>query len=325
MVMAILPGHKLLLEGRGFEAVKLATLGGILCLIGMVALLPILVFFVPKIYAISLPFIGIGLVGISLFMILRETTFDKRFLALLVFSLSGVLGLLTFSFPSLNQPLFPLLSGLFGVSTLLLGLSSKVTLPKQRITEEIEVSNKEMIKATAAGVGSGSLLSIFPGVGPAQAAILAGQFYKDMASSTYLIVVGGINTVGMMMSLVTLLTIEKARNGSIVVVQELLYPFSWEVFLVSVCVALLSGCVASIITLHLAKRCSELLNRINYQMVSIGIIVFIAALALLLDGWLGLFILGIATCLGMLPVLLKVGRNHSMGVLLLPVILYFLL
>ncbi len=325
MVMAILPGHKLLLEGRGYEAVKLATIGGVLCLVVMVLVSPLLIFLVPRIYEATVQFIGIGLLCISVFMICREQGLEKKFLALMVFILCGVLGLFTFTLPKVEQPLFPLLSGLFGVSTLLLGLSSKVKIPEQRITEEILVGKGELGKATAAGVASGGLLSIFPGLGPAQAAILAGQFYKSMTAPIYLVVVGGINTVGMVMSLITLLTIEKARNGSIVVVQELLGNFTMGLFVASVGVALVSGGVAALITLWLAKECSSILNKVDYAKVSMGIIVFIACLVLLLEGWMGILVLGVATVVGMLPVLLNVGRNHAMGALLLPVMLYFLL
>src|SRR3989338_8525236 len=268
MVMAILPGHKMLLEGRGYEAVKLATIGGVLCLGCMALLSPLLIFLVPRIYESTQQFIGVGLLIISAFMVFREKGLEKKFLALMVFVLCGVLGLLTFSLPRVEQPLFPLLSGLFGVSTLLLGLSSKVKIPEQRITHDSIVGKGELGKATAAGVASGGLLSIFPGIGPAQAAILAGQFYKSMSAPIYLVVVGGINTVGMVMSLITLLTIEKARNGSIVVVQELLGNFTTDLFMASVAVALVSGGVAAIITLWLSKECSSILNKVDYANVS---------------------------------------------------------
>ena len=325
MVMAILPGHQMLLQGRGYEAVKLATLGGVLCLILMIVLSPLFILIVPKIYDISQPYIGYILIGICAFMVLRESSAHKCMWAFVVFALCGILGLLTFALPSVQQPLFPLLSGLFGVSTLLLGLSSKVKIPTQSITEEVSFKKGELAKASATGVFSGGILSIFPGLGPAQAAILAGQFYKTMTAPIYLVVVGGINTVSMVMSLITLLTIEKARNGSIVVVQELLTSFDMVLFTSSICVALLSGALAAIITLWLAKHCSLLLNKMNYGAVSVGIIMFIVTLALVLEGWEGLFILAVATAMGMVPVLVKVGRNHAMGVLLLPVILYFLL
>ena len=52
---------------------------------------------------------------------------------------------------------------------------------------------------------------------------------------------------------------------------------------------------------------------------------FISLLVFLLEGWVGMLVLATSTALGMMPVLLNIGRNHAMGVLLLPVMLYFLL
>src|SRR3989338_2278839 len=107
MVMAILPGHKLLLEGRGYEAVKLATVGGVLCLVVMVLVSPLLVFLVPRVYEATAGVIGIGILLISAFMIFREGNFEKKLLALILFMLSGVLGLFVFAIPTMEQPLFP--------------------------------------------------------------------------------------------------------------------------------------------------------------------------------------------------------------------------
>ena len=52
---------------------------------------------------------------------------------------------------------------------------------------------------------------------------------------------------------------------------------------------------------------------------------FIIGMCLWLSGFLGLLILIIGSFLGMVPVLLNVGRNHLMGCLLIPVILFFVL
>ena len=48
--LAVLPGHKLLLEGRGYEAVKLTVIGSLVCLVFAVFLLPYMIPVVPVIY-----------------------------------------------------------------------------------------------------------------------------------------------------------------------------------------------------------------------------------------------------------------------------------
>lgn len=323
--LSILPGHVLLLRGKGYEAVKLTVVGSFLCLIGTIALIPLLILIVPFIFDHLRPYIGYLLLVIVVFMISRERSLNGKFWALLVFLLSGILGLLVFSLPQVKDPLFPLLSGLFGISMLLMSLTQKVEIPRQYVTEDITLKKREMAKATATGIFSGSLLSIFPGLGPAQAAILASQFYRKVQSHIYLVVVGGINTVTMVMSFVTLYTIDKARNGSIAVVSELLGSFPSSYLILSIAVALIAAGLATFATIWLSKRCAIFINKINYRLLSIAIIFFISSLALFLGGALSLFILGISTAIGLIPALLNIGRNHSMGVLLLPVILYFLL
>ncbi len=323
--LAVLPGHVLLLQGKGYEAVKLTVVGSMLCLLGTIALVPFLILAVPLIFDALRPIIGYLLLAIAIFMVSREKGRNGKFWAFLVFLLSGILGLFTFSLPHLKDPLFPLFSGLFGISSLLLSLSQNVEIPPQRTTEDIIMKKRETAKAISTGIFSGSILSIFPGLGPAQAAILASQFYKKMQPHIYLVVTGGINTVTMVMSFVTLYTIDKARNGSIVVVQELLQIFDTKLLILSLAVSLAAGGIAVFVTLWVAKTCSVLLNRVNYRMLSLSIIAFIVVLAFVLGGPLSAFILAVSTAIGLIPALQNIGRNHAMGVLLLPVILYLIL
>ena len=173
--LAVLTAHRLLLEGMGHEAVRLTVIGSLLCLILTIILAPILIFIVPFIFTSLKDYVGWLLLAVLVFMIFQEENKDKRFWAFVVITLSGSIGMVVFSIPNLKDPLLPMLSGLFGVSVLLLSLSQKVTLPIQRTTEMIKVKTKNTVKALLSGVFSGSLLSIFPGLGPAQAAVLAGQ------------------------------------------------------------------------------------------------------------------------------------------------------
>ena len=206
--LAVLPAHRMLLEGMGHEAVKLTVIGSLLCLIITVILSPLLVIIVPIIFSYLKNYIGWLLLSVVVFMILREKSINKKFLAFVVVALSGILGLAVFNIPNLKDPLLPMLSGLFGVSVLLLSLTQKVTLPIQRTTEMIKLKVRDTAKALGSGVFSGSLVSIFPGLGPAQAAVLGGQLVGKIDVFSYLILVGGINTVSMILSLITLFTIE---------------------------------------------------------------------------------------------------------------------
>ena len=319
--LAVLPAHRLLLEGMGHEAVKLTVIGSLLCLIITIILSPLLIIIVPVIFSYLKNYIGWLLLAVVIFMILREENINKKFWAFFVVGLSGTLGLIVFNVPNLKDPLLPMLSGLFGVSVLLLSLTQKVVLPIQRTTEMIKVKTTNMLKALGSGVFSGSLVSIFPGLGPAQAAVVAGQIAGKIDVFSYLILVGGINTVSMILSLITLFTIEKARNGSIIVVQQLLQNININLLILFLAVTLISGGIATFLTLYVSKIFSTIMNKLNYSMVSILIISFIGLMVLYFSGFIGLFILIIATAIGLVPNIVEVSRSNSMACLLIPIIL----
>lgn len=323
--LAVLPAHRMLLEGMGHEAVKLTVIGSLLCLILTIILSPFLIFVVPIIFTYLKNYIGWILLAVVIFMILREENMDKRFWALIVVILSGILGLVVFSMPNLKDPLLPMLSGLFGVSVLFLSLTQKVVLPIQRTTEMIKVKIKDTVKALGSGVFSGSLVSIFPGLGPAQAAVLGTQLVGKIDVFSYLILVGGINTVSMILSLITLFTIEKARNGSIIVVQQLLQNIDLNTLILFFSIALLAGGIATFLTLYISKVFSSIMNKVNYSMLSVFIIIFIAIMVLYFSGIVGFLILIIATSIGLIPNIVDVSRSNSMACLLIPIILMNLL
>lgn len=214
-----------------------------------------------------------------------------------------------------------MLSGLFGVSVLFLSLTQKTVLPIQRTTEMIKVKTKNIIKALGSGIFSGSIVSIFPGLGPAQAAVVAGQIVGKIDVFSYLILVGGINTVSMILSLITLFTIEKARNGSIVVVQQLLEKIDINVLILFLAVALIAGAIATFLTLYVSKVFSTIVNKVDYSILSIVIIAFIGLMVLYFSGFIGLLILIIATFIGLVPNVVEVSRSNSMACLLVPIIL----
>jgi len=323
--LAVLPAHRMLLEGMGHEAVKLTVIGSLLCLIISIILTPVLVIAVPIIFSYLKDYVGWLLLAVVIFMIFREESIDKKFWAFVVASLSSILGLIVFSIPNLKDPLLPMLSGLFGVSVLLLSLTQKVALPIQRATEMVKVKTANMLKALGSGVFSGSLVSIFPGLGPAQAAVLAGQIVGEIEVFSYLILVGGINTVSMILSLVTLFTIQKARNGSIIVVQQLMNNVSVSVLMLFLAVALAAGAIATFLTLYVSKVFSAIMNKVNYSLLSISIIAFVALMVIYFSGPLGFLILVVSTFIGLIPNIVNVSRTNSMACLLVPVILLNLL
>ena len=323
--LAVLPAHDLLLKGMGHEAVKLTLIGSLLCLIITAMLSPLLIIVVPLIFSSLKNYIGWILLAVVVFMIFKEEDANKKFWAFVVVALSGILGLIVFSLPNLKDPLLPMLSGLFGVSVLLLSLTQKTILPIQRTTEMIKIKSGEIVKTVSTSVFSGSMVSIFPGLGPAQASVVGSQFVGKISEYGYLILIGGINTVSMVVSLITLFAISKARNGSILVVQQLIGKINMEMLVVFIAVALISGGIATLLTLYTSKIFASAINRINYSRLSVCIIIFVASMVFYFSGILGILILTVSTSIGLIPNMVDVSRSNSMACLIVPIILMGLL
>lgn len=320
----VLPGHRMLMEGKGFEAVKLTVIGSLLCLILTLMFIPLIIPFLPKVYEGIKPYIGWILLCVAIFMVLKASGIKKKLWSFFVFVFSGALGIIVLNFPNLQQPLFPLLSGMFGVSTLLLSLTQKVNLPKQVITETIKISKLRTIKALFAAVFSGSLTGIFPGLGAAQAAIIAIQLVGDIGMYAFMILIGGINTVNFIFSLATLYAIHKARNGAVIVVMEIVKSIDTYGLMLFLFCALVAGSIATFLALKISKGFARTITKLNYNYMCYSVIGLIYFMVAFFSGFWGIVILSISTAIGIIPAVIGVGRNNAMGCLLLPVIIYFL-
>ena len=320
-VLSVLPGHKLLLEGRGYEAVALTIVGSLFAVLISVATVPLLIMTVNKVYPLLERFIPFILIVISILLTIRER--KSRIWSFIVFILAGVLGLGTLNL-NLSQPLFPLLSGLFGTSNLILSITQKTKIPKQVITD-INIKRNEVIKSLGSGVFASTLVGFLPGIGASEAAIVASFPLKNITTEAFLVLTGSINTIVMMFSFVALYTIDKARNGSVVVISKLLENFNLDYLILFVGVALLTAGITAVLALKSTKIFSRVIGKVSYRKLCLAIIALIVILVAVLTGPLGLFVLIIATFVGMLPTLKGIGKNHLMGCLLIPVILFFLL
>jgi putative membrane protein len=321
MALGVLPGHRMLLEGKGFEAVRLTVIGSFCCMIFTIALMPLVIPILPFVSKILTPFIGYILLAIVLFMIFKDK--KKSVHSLLIFLISGTLGIIVNKL-NVEQSLFPLLSGLFGVSGLVMSLASNTKIPKQIISEDINPNFKTSMKAFAGAVLSGSITGLMPGIGASQAAVLAIQFLGKLGHHAFLMMLGGISTVNFIFSIATFASINKARNGAIVAVQSLIENIEFYQTLTLISAMLFSGSIATLIAPKLCVFFSNNITKISYSKLCSFIIIFITSMVIILSGLKGFLVLIVATIVGTLPPLYNVTRTHLMGCLLLPTILFFL-
>jgi len=319
----VLPGHRLLQRGEGHNAIICNIIGSLGCLILSIILFPLFLRSMEKVYPIMKGMLGYVLSIVMIIMIGKEK--GKRFKSLLCFLLAGTLGLIVFSIPNLEQPLLPLLSGLFGVSILLTSLLSNSSIPKQNLNKKLNLNKKNLTKSIFAASGVGFIAAFLPGFSSSQAAIVATNIVGDVGDEGFLTLVGGINTANMLISIGTIYILDKARNGAIVAVKELLGKINLQEVILFLIVALIVGSIASLLALRISKSFAKHIFKLNYRRLVLSIIILISVMVFYFDGFIGLLILITAVVIGLITSFWQIGKNHLMGCLILPVILYFIL
>lgn len=320
-VLALLPGHRLVLEGCGPEAIKLTLIGSIGCLILSLLLFPLFLTGIPTLYNSIEPYMGILLLACSAFLIWIEKGKQKLW-SLLVFSLSGALGIITLRSSLFRNPLLPLLTGLFGLSLLLMAIKNKVEIPDQE-SGEVLFSRKMVVRGLLSGTVAGAVVGFLPGFGPSQAAVMSRTLMNQRSSREFLITLGGINTANSFFALVALLTIGKRRSGAVAAISELM-TVDLDAVLILLSAGLLAGTISLIMGAKLADVFPRYLHRFNYQKLNFGIIAFILLMTIYMSGSLGLVVLAVATSIGLVAHNSKTHKMHLMGVLIVPTALWFL-
>jgi putative membrane protein len=319
--LATLPGHQLLLKGEGYHAVYLTVIGSVAAVLLAVLTAPLSIPLVKSLYPLVKPIIPYLLITASIILIIKDK--HSRFWALICFLLAGILGIATFSV-SIKQPLLPLLTGLFGVSLLILSINEKIKIPPQK-TEKKKIRKSDILQIVPRS-GLASLLCAFlPGLGSSQAAILALPSGKDVSRENFLLLIGAIDTFMIVFDLFTFYAISRTRNGSIITISEMFSKPDTSTLLFLIIAVLFSSLIAAILTMKISKSFSRMLARIDYSSISIAVLVFLFVITSLLSGPVGVLVLITASSLGIIAQIKGVRKSHLMGCLIIPVILNALL
>ena len=276
-VLNVLPGHRLLMKGEGHNAVMYTIIGSLGSLVLGVILFPIFILGMRFTAEFITQIIGYLLIVIVVYMIYRET---KRLKCLTAFLLSGSLGLMVFNIKDLHQPLFPLLSGMFGFSLLLMSLAENSKIPEQDLNKPLTLSRKSFWKSTSAATGMGFIAAFLPGFSSSQAAIMAQNFVGDIGDEGFLALVSGLNTANMLLSIAAVYVLDKARNGAIVTVNQLIGKVGFEEMLLFLAVCLVVGGIGAILTIFGSKIFCKWIVKVNYQKLILGILIFITMLTI---------------------------------------------
>ncbi len=329
--LSLLPAHRLLLEGRVYEATVLSAIGSFGAVIfSLLWLSPFYFIVSSRLFAILQSHLLYLLIGISAILILTES-FSERMephlaimLSTMVFTISGIFGIVLQNLP---VPMyFPAFTGLFGLSTILYSLFYTPEMPPQEIKEP-EIRGMGILKSIVSGAVFGSMVSILPGITSAHATVMAMLARRNREPEQVILTLSGVNTANVIFCTATLFLTLRARSGTMIAINRIMEVQPWEgiaphpaLFQLLIAVLTASAC-SFFITRYMGKQFSLFFCRIPYRKMLFGIIIALTLLVFVITNWLGLLVLFVATTIGLIPIYTGVKRSNCMGVLLLPIII----
>jgi len=317
--LSVLPAHALCLEGNGEEAVRIAALGSACAMIIAVPVSVLCFLLLPALQPYFDWWIGILLVASIGYMIV---TSEAPAWALAIFTLSGVLGMFALHYAFLgwhmlaggSAILMPLLTGLFGISVLL--VASQGPLPAQHFSG-LRIEDKGVLKYSLLGTGAGIAVGWLPGLSTASAnGVLASIIGYERDRRSYILATNAANTANAFIGLAALFALSRMCNGVMAALAEIPLPPMGELMVVGI----LAACAAYVITIRVSASASRL-NGLDSRILNRSVIVFVILLSIVLTGPFGFFILLLATAAGLVPHLVNVPRMYCMGAIMVPVIL----
>jgi putative membrane protein len=318
--LSVLPGQKFLLMGRGYEAIALATYGGLFSTIIIAILFPLFVLAIPRFYDFVKPAIALLL----LFTVghLLWSSRKKLLPALAVFFSSAAFGILIFRLPlSGSEVLFPAFCGLFGLASLFFASKTNEA-PEQEIDADFSESSPK--RASLISVAAGLMAGILPGVGSSQVTVMAQQLAKmEDNLKDFMVSIGGITTASSLFSIVALWTIGNPRSGTSVAIQALQFEYNVQTLFLIFFMILAAGGISALITLRLSKAVIRNIHRVKYGKLTKLIFALLTLLVFFFTGWIGLWVAATGLSIGIFCISTGARRSLMMGVLIVPTLLFF--
>ena len=330
-VLNVLPGHRMLLEGRGMDAVSAAAVGSLVgALAAVVLAIPLQVLMTSGGEEALQDLTPYVIAGTAVLLLYVEKGLKGRMWALLLMVLSGILGYCCIlgAFPEWGlipggSMMLPLLTGLFGMPAMLLS-AQNTAMPEQRMTEGINDHPLPALK----GLLAGGIVGWFPGITATAGTVVASLTSPEVEPDRFISMVASVGTASTVFALVTLSVSGKGRSGTMLVVGEVMGDSLTGVGSLSIAVLLVAVLLSSLLgyaaTLASGRALAKWMAGVNLRTLSIGIMVFMTVLVAVMTGPLGLLVLLTATVMGLLPTAVNVNRVHLASCLLLPVLMFYI-
>ena len=339
--LTVLPATKLLLLGRGREAIRLIGAGALAGTVGLLALAPLFEVTMRPLRQITQGHTTWMVAAITAFLVLGEWPRAnelnpsplKRLLAawsylgagLLTFLLSGALGLiLKYHSPlpaeSSYQSLLPAFSGLFAVPGLLQIALLGAQPPHQSRTPVTDPEAGCVLRGALVGLAGGLFAGFIPVVSGGIGALLAGHAAAQRDDRQFLISQGASRMVytvgGMLLLFVPGLALSRGGMSALITLHGA--PSGPRIFWLALAGIALGTLLAYGLLETLAPLCVRIIHRAPLRVLALAMIAISCGVTWLATGVFGLLVQGVASAIGLIPVLFGGRRMNCLGVLLLP-------
>jgi len=318
MAPTALPGHKLVLQGRGREALRLSAVGSAMAVVFAIPLAIPITLAMTRIYPTVAANLRLVLAIVIVLLVLTERTMFGRLGATIAVTTSGALGVLTLDIPAggilpSGEMLTPLFAGLFGAPILIEALGGDGVPPQD--DPQITTTREFLISISFVGTLSGALVGYLPGISSAIAAAGALTVLPNYGPRAFIVATSGVSTANTVFALFALVALGSPRTGVLVALEQANVPHNLPVLLASVAIAAGAG---FLLVLYVGDWYLHTVGNIDNLSLSVGVLVFLAILVLAFTGLIGVIVFVASTVVGLVPARFGTRRMTCMGVLLVP-------
>jgi putative membrane protein len=322
MAASALPAHRLVLAGRGHEALRLSALGsGLAVLVALPLSVPVTAV-MTALYPALRAWLPAVLAAVVAALLATEPTVRRVLAGAVAVTLSGLLGVATLDLSpaaplSVGGTLTPLFAGLFGAPVLVDALDGAGVPPQD--DPAVATSPAATAPPALAGTVAGAMVGYLPGVSAGVASVLAlAGLPGGTDARGYLVATSGANTANTVFALFALVSLRTPRTGVMVAVERVTPAPSLPSLLAAGVVAAGVGFVLVVVA---GDRYLETVGQIDPTALSLAVLGLLVLLSWAVTGLVGVGIFAVATLVGLVPPRLGTRRVHLMGVLLGPLIL----
>ncbi len=309
--ISVLPGQEYFQKGRAYSALVNTLLAILFSTILSAPFVALLLFYSTKIISIYKYLVPPVLILSLCFLLIKKT---KNIFSVLVVIFAAGLGYICLRTTTVQNPLFVLVGGLFGLSSAISLFYFKSEWVKQ--STKVEIGKNKIKNGLLANVLS-LFVTFFPGLGSGFAAFIGQQLKLVKDKIDYLQIIGGISISVTIFSFMNIYFTGKARTGAAYYL-PLEIPWYYTYLL---CIAFVI--VSVFITWKIGKLFVTLGNRIG-EKIKYVVPAILFVLAAITTNFFGIFIFILCGLCGFICIASSNSRTLMMSAIIFPVLLFFI-